>query len=253
MILPMVLQAPEFGSESIFKVRCQEVDVNQSLKMSSLLMLMQETSMENALKLQISIWDDSMGNTSWVLLRKEVSILKPVKLGDKVKVITYPAGFDRILAYRDFIVYDEHDELVATASSTWTLMNLDTRKIERIPSDIFKVAYVGTPLDKPASKLVLSKDLIESYCYDIKYGDLDWNGHVNNIVLTKLMIQATPVNILENRRLDIYKIHIKAECLLGESIQVSTAQISDSEIHYQIKSLKDDRIIAMAISAWKKS
>ena len=247
----MVLHAPEFGTETTFKIRCQEVDVNQHLKMSSLLMLMQETSMENALKLQISIWDDTMGNTSWVLLRKEASILKSVHLGDKVRVVTYPAGFDRILAYRDFIVYDEHDELVATASSTWTLMNLNTRKIERIPSDIFKVAYDGTPLDKPASKLALSKDLVENYNYEIKYGDLDWNGHVNNIVLTKLMIQATPVDILQYRRLDKYKIHIKAECLLRESIRVSTAQVSESEIHYQIMSLKDDRIIAMATSIWK--
>ncbi len=247
----MVLKAPEFGSETIFKIRCQEVDVNQHLKVSSMLMLMQETSMENALKLQISIWDDGMGNTSWVLLRKEVTIMKPVKLGDKIRVITYPAGFDRILAYRDFIVYDHNDELVATASSTWTLMNLDTRKIERIPSDIFKVAYDGTPLDKPASKLLISKNLVEKHKYEIKYGDLDWNGHVNNIVLTKLMIQATPIDILKDKKIESYKIHIKSECLLGEPIVVSIDPVSGSEIHYQILSLKDNRIIAMATSSWK--
>ncbi|MFT4568807.1 MAG: medium-chain acyl-[acyl-carrier-protein] hydrolase [Saprospiraceae bacterium] len=247
----MVLKAPEFGSETIFQVRCQEVDVNQQLKMSSLLMLMQETSMENALKLQISIWDDTMGNTSWVLLRKEVSILKPVKLGDMIRVITYPAGFDRILAYRDFIVYDLNDELIATASSTWTLMNLDTRKIERIPAEIFKVAFDGNPLEKPASKLFLSKELIHNYTYSIKYGDLDWNGHVNNIVLTKLMIQATPIDILQKRKLENYKIHIKAECLLEESISVSIARVSASEIHYQIISLKDNRVIALATSNWQ--
>jgi len=249
----MVLTAPEFGSETIFQVRCQEVDVNQQLKMSSLLMLMQETSMENALKLQISIWDDAMGNTSWVLLRKEVTIVKSVTLGDKIKVITYPAGFDRILAYRDFIVYDNNDQLVATASSTWTLMNLDTRKIERIPKDIFKVAYDGTPLIKPESKLHLSSDLHEVYNYSIKYGDLDWNGHVNNIVLTKLMVQASPIEFLQKKTLEKYKFHIKSECLLGESISVSIAQVSTTDIHYQIVSLKDNRIIAMATSQWKVS
>ena len=192
-----------------------------------------------------------MGNTSWVLLRKEVTVMKPVKLDDKVRVITYPAGFDRILAYRDFIVYDQNNELVATASSTWTLMNLDTRKIQRIPSDIYKVAYDGTPLAKPASKLLISKKLIDIYKYEIKYGDLDWNGHVNNIVLTKLMIQATPIDILKDKKIENYKIHIKSECLLGEPIVVSIDQISESEIHYRILSLKDNRIIAMATSSWK--
>lgn len=246
----IVTEAPKYGSSSFFQIRCQEVDVNRRLKVSSLLMLMQETSMENALKLQISIWDAAMGNTSWVLLRKEVDIIQSVSLGSTIQVITYPAGFDRILAYRDFIIYNDKHQLIATASSTWTLMNLDTRKVERIPKDLVKVAYLGETLPIPASRLDIADTLIPAYEYKIRYGDLDWNGHVNNIVLTKLMIQATPLQVLQNSRLKQFKIHIKSECLLDEIIQIKIAQVTSLEIHYQMISLPDNRLVAMSIALW---
>lgn len=246
----MIQNAPIYGSETSYKIRSHEVDASQYLRASALLVLMQETSMDNALKLEISIWDERMGSSSWVILRKEVTIIRSVKFGEKIRVITYPAGFDRILAYRDFLVYNEANELVATASSTWTLMNLETRKIERIRPEFYDLAYDGETLPRPASKLTISDTITSSYLQEIRYGDLDWNGHVNNIVYTRLMMQASPEELLRNRKLHTFKFHIKSECMLGETVKVTFSAHSENESHYKILSENDGRLISMAIAEW---
>ncbi len=246
----MVLHAPEQGSETTFRIRSHEVDIRRNLKMPALMMLMQEVSMTNANKLNISMWDEDMDNCSWVLLRKEVIATRPILLSEEIRIITYPAGFHRILAYRDFLVYDIKDQLIATASSTWTLMHLEKRKIQRIPPRILSLTPPEQTLPVPQGKLTIDEDYCDAYEYTMRYDDLDWNDHVNNIVFAKLMIQGAPKDFLDHFRLTQYKLHIKSECLFGENIQVTFHRHSETETHHRLVSLQDNRVIATSIGLW---
>jgi len=232
-----------------FRIRSQEVGLQRRLKMSPLIMLMQEASMQNVIDLKVSLWDLEEEQNSWVILRKEISIIKMPSHGDEVIVKTYPAGFDRILAYRDYLVYDMAGELLATASSTWTLMNLTTRKIQRIPESYLELTHDGDKLVPPASKLKIHPEVSSSYDHVIRSGDIDWNHHVNNVVLSKLMLQSAPEDFIRNRRISKYTFHIKSECLLGEEVRVTCALL-DKVTHHQVKSKSDGRLIAVAICDW---
>ncbi len=242
--------APPNGYEDWYIIRTHEIDARQRLTVPALMMLMQEASMHNARQLQISLWDEEMNNLSWVILRKELIVLKMPTLGQKVKVVTYPAGFQRVFAYRDFWVYDDKGHVLATASSTWTLMNLAERRISKIPQDILSLDIPAKDklLAQPESKIVMSDKLTESYRYTIRHFDLDWNNHVNNIILAKLMIQSLGAGRLSSGYIKKFTIHIKAECYINDSlsIQVST---EDDRCFHQISG-KDNKTIAMSISEW---
>ena len=242
--------APPNGFEDWYKIRTHEIDNRQQLTVPALLMLMQEASMHNARQLQISLWDKEMSNLSWVILRKELNIIRMPSLGEKIKVVTYPAGFQKIFAYRDFWVLDEESSVLATASSTWTLMNLTERTINKIPDHILNL---DTPqpedrLPRPQVKLRMVSSLEENYDYLIRHYDLDWNNHVNNIVLAKLMIQSTDREILNTKQIKKYTFHVKAECYLNDSLTILSST-EENRCYHQISG-SDDKPIAMSISEW---
>lgn len=243
-------KAPVNGYEDWYTIRNHETDNRQQLTVPALLMLMQEASMHNARRLEISLWDQKMTNLSWVLLRKELNMVKMPSLGDKIKVVTYPAGFQKIFAYRDFWVFDEQGNLLATASSTWTLMNLVERKISKIPDHILTLTTPASDicLSLPQVKLKISQELKKEYDYTIRYYDLDWNNHVNNIILAKLMIQSTDESYFSSRQMKKFTIHIKAECYLDDLLTIHMTS-DENQCFYQISD-QDNKPIAMSISEW---
>ncbi len=242
--------APLNGHETWFTIRTHEIDANKRLTIPALMMLMQEVSMHNALALQISIWDKEMNNLSWVILRKEITIKKYPTLGDKIRIITYPAGFQRIFAYRDFLVFDEDGNEIARASSTWTLMDLSVRKINKIPSHIlsFEIPDRADCLPIPEVRLTMPDSLTKSYSYTIRHFDLDWNNHVNNIVLAKLMLQSIDRDVLNSQKLSRFTIHIKAECYLNEQIDILISEEDKLGFHKIIG--EKDKVITIAVSEW---
>ena len=246
-----MITAPSTGYEDWYTIRTHEIDFHKVLTIPSLMMLMQEASMHNALNLKISIWDEGMDNLSWVLLRKVISVKRLPTLGDRVKVITYPAGFERIFAYRDFWVYDEDENEIAHASSTWTLLDLVNRKVSRIPQRILDLGIpdVGHRLPKPPIKIPVPNQYNEAYTYKIRHYDLDWNHHVNNIVLSKLMLQAVSEVTYETKRLTKYSFQIKAECYQNEVVTIGLKPGEEGLFYHELQG-NDGRIVAIGTTEW---
>jgi medium-chain acyl-[acyl-carrier-protein] hydrolase len=236
-----------------FQIRTQEIDQHKVLTTPSLIMLMQEASMQSAINLKASVWDLEESNASWVLLRKELKIYRLPTLGENIEITTYPAGFDRIFAYRDFKVHDQDGQLLATAASTWALMNLITRKMVRIPVETFgfNVAENVDFLPHPKSKIPLLSEAEMQREYMVHWYDLDWNGHVNNQFLTRCLLETAPDEYLKERILDVFSIHFKAESFWKDDLRVSFQKLNDQQTVGQIIRLSDGKEIAHSHRVWK--
>lgn len=244
--------APPFGHEEFFRIRTHEINRQKLVSVPSLLMLMQETSMQNVLRLKLSVWDLEAKQLSWVLLRKEVTIHRMPKLGETIKIVTYPAGFERVFAYRDFWVYDDKSETVlAKASSTWTLLNTSNRRLQRIPKEMLdlNLPQVADRLPIPNDRLPKPNQFKFIYEYTIRQYDLDWNDHVNNVVLTRLMLQAVPDEMMNSKENRSFHFHVKNECYLNEELRVFLFIQDGQFLSHQILG-SDDRLIALANSYW---
>ena len=240
-----------------YKVRNHEIEASQEMTIPSILLVMQDASMINAEQLKLTIWDMAERNVSWVLLRKKLTIFNLPKRGDRIKVLTYPAGFDRVFAYRDFKLFSEsngdgEDQLLAQASSTWTLMNMTSRKMERIPESFYQFSPDDTTqcLTTPPNKIPGISQIHLSKSHEVVHYDLDWNGHMNNVILTKLFLQSMPPSWLGKTNLEEYTIHIKSECLLDEKLNVNFQEVSSTETRHQILG-ESDRLVAMAVAKWR--
>jgi len=242
----------EFGYSEKVIVRTHEVDRDKKITVPSLLKLMQEASMQNVLQLRASVWDMEEMKISWVLIRKELTVVRRPKLGESVTIITYPAGFDRVFAYRDFLVYDEEKNLIAYAGSTWTLLNTVSRKMERIPKSfyVFNPSSTENFLKKPENRIESPTKTQFTKTYEVAYFDLDWNGHVNNNVLSRLILQSLPDSYLMERVLKTLIFHIKAECFFKDILEIQFDGNGVDNTLHRIVNKEDNKTIALAHCQW---
>jgi medium-chain acyl-[acyl-carrier-protein] hydrolase len=233
-----------------FKIRAHEVNVNKVLTIPSMLKLMQEASMGSAEQLKVSVWELEKYNLAWVLLRKHLKVISLPKLGDQIVVTTNPSGFDRAFAYRDYRAFDSEGKLLASASSTWTLLDLATRRMAKIPQSLLDLALPGDILEKPARKIPKVENPSHKKENQISYFDLDWNGHVNNINYVKYMLEVLDVDRLQNRDLLEFQFQVKSESFLNNHVITRAELYSDKEIRHELIDQNTQNVIAQAHSLW---
>ena len=117
----------------------------------------------------------------WVLSRLDIHIYTFPKWGDRLTFFTGGRGADKLFAFREFLVWNEHQEVVARAMSSWLLVDMNTKRILRaesvLPSALFD------PTQKPQwqpSKIQIQGKLLAQEEIQVRISDLDLNHHVNN-------------------------------------------------------------------------
>lgn len=213
-------------------IRIHEINKDGYLTIPSLISLLQETSMQHIIRLKTSVWDLKNMSLSWILLSKQLKIKRLPKRSEKITVITYPTAFDKFFAYRDYLVFDDDKKLMVTAATKWSLIDTNKRKLTRIPNFIAKLAVDNTikNLDRPQSKIEIPNNGKNVKSSTIESYDLDWNGHVNNIILCRLMLQAILSAGQNEDNINVVNIQYKNESYLGDLLDIFLADDNSTSV-----------------------
>ncbi len=239
----------EIGYIEFFKIRTHEIDINKQIKIPSLVQLLQEASMSNAIKLKVSVWDLEDKSLSWVLVKKRLNINRLPILGETIEVITYPSGFERLFAYRDFIVKDSSGKILVSASSTWILMDTKTRKITSpdlnipTPTDI-------EPLPRASFNFSKLNSEIDQTSFRVGWYDLDWNEHVNNVFIFRCVLECLPDNVLQEKKISAINIQFKAESFWKDKLISNVQSVDELNTSHSIIRKEDNKVIALANVEW---
>ena len=225
------------------------------MALPALVKLLHEAAMQNVLHLKISVWDLAPHGISWVLIRKRIEISRYPKLGEEIEVVTHPSGFDRFLTHRDYRVFDREGQEIARSSSTWLLMNLETRKIARPPSFILDFAeQMPQPADcltPPPSALPEPGQTTHSMQTQVQWHELDWNGHLNNMYYVQWMMEAAGAERLEKEEVFELDIIYKQEAILGDKIKSELSSSGQAQTLLHRLSGPEERELAVARSHWR--
>lgn len=197
--------------------------------------------MQQVMKLGISAFDLEPRNLTWVLLKNEVKIIRRPDLNDHINIQTYPAGFEKVLAFRDFKSVDNQGDLLSTCSSCWGLMDIKAKQLVKFPPDILAIQLPVIPfLPRPRFKLKAFDGGELSLSYTVNRFDVDWNGHLNNTVLNKIILAN-----IRDVGISKYQIQYKGEALMGETIEVFTKRL-ENQVSFKVVNRSTDRIVALA-------
>ncbi|MCR5098105.1 MAG: hypothetical protein K6B14_04065 [Lachnospiraceae bacterium] len=118
----------------------------------------------------------------WFVISWQVRIHGRMKLADALTIQTFPYDFMGFTGKRHFKILSDSGELLVSANSLWTWMDIEKVRPVRIPADFLDLfGQDGPPEEEwPGRKLMIPEDMTERYRFTVSPMFLDTNGHMNN-------------------------------------------------------------------------
>lgn len=158
---------------------------------------------------------------SWILLDWKLKVLNRPKYGQTLEVHTWAREGNKFFTYRDFEIYDEKKNLCAIATSKWTLINIEERKMSKITEEVIKCYNVEEKEVFPGEKLdrlQIPEDFISKIRYKVIRKDIDINKHMHNLNYLDLAYEALPEEVYNSKPFDNVRIMYKKEIKLGDNV-----------------------------------
>lgn len=187
---------------------------------------------------------------SWVLLDWKLEVIDRPTYGTELEIHTWGRGMNKFFTYRDYEIYDESGKLRARATSKWTLINIENRKLERLTEEIMEKYQPEEHrvFSEELGKIEQPDEIISTLEYTVIRKDIDLNKHMHNLYYLDLAYEALPEDVYEKRPFDNVRIVYKKEIKLGDKIKCHYAK-KDNKNVVIIKGA-DDKILHSIIELY---
>lgn len=206
-----------------YTIPCYDTDASWRLKPVSFMNYAQEMANRHASVLGFG-YDDLIGSrTAWVLARMYIRFIDLPLWRNDVTLTTWHKGLNRLFFLRDFRMTDPQGNVRVEATTSWIVLNLDTRRLVRDP----KLMDEGTKcsenaVEQPADKVQLPKDAQMEFVMEhkVSYSDVDLLGHTNNAMYMHWAMDAVPYEITSQHPLKEVTINFNHETRAGEKVSI---------------------------------
>jgi medium-chain acyl-[acyl-carrier-protein] hydrolase len=127
---------------------------------------------------------------------------------------------------------DKDGKARVKATTSWLVLNLDTRRLVRDPHLIDEgKTCTEDVLDAPADKVVMPKDVEAKLVmqHDVAYSDLDMNCHVNNAMYMQWAMNAVNYEISSDRPVREFTINFNHEIKPQETVAIYKAIVEKED------------------------
>lgn len=213
-------------------VPCYDTDSAWRLKPASFMNMAQEAAGRHAVYLGFGYDDLIVTNTAWVLSRVHVVFVDTPKWRDEITLTTWHKGLNRLFYLRDFIVTDKDGKERIKATTSWLVLNLETRRLVRDPH-LMEDDTICTEnvIETPADKVVMPKDVEPELVMEhrVAYSDVDTNGHANNAMYMQWAMDAVNYEIASQRPVREFTINFNHEIKPLETVAIYKAIVEEGE------------------------
>ncbi len=234
-----------------FEAHSYAVDAFGLLAPPALSGWLQEAAGRHAEVLGVGVAALQARGLTWVLARQAVQVDRPVLLGERALVETWPSGADRLSALRDFLVRVD-GEIRARAVTQWIVVDVASRKAVR-PGSVLPVELVEETdhvLPLPAGRPAVPEAAEVARTFTTRYRDIDRNLHVTNATYVEWACEAVPEATWSARRLRSFEAFFIAECLHGSRVASRSAPAGDGAFVHAITREGDGRELARLRTSW---
>jgi len=211
-------------------IRFGAIDRSDRLTLNMIFQFFQEAAICHAENLNVGREDMARTGQVWILSRMSVLVERRPNYHETVFVSTWPRGFEKLFAIRNYQIKDKDNTAVVSGSSAWLIVDIEKRRPLR-PQSLTVELPPNEGLDslspdaKGITGLEERKNLQKVMERKALYTDLDYNGHVNNVRYIQWIEDALDLQLLEKAgkmRLDINYLN---EILEGEVVELLSAPV----------------------------
>jgi acyl-ACP thioesterase len=177
--------------EEKITIRTYECGVGGTVKIASLMQLMQEAAALHAEQLGFGREKMNELDGYWVLSNVRVEFVELPKWKEQVTIRTWPSGYTRLIASREFIGTDRDGRELFRAGSEWMVLDKQRGRPKNLFHLDLALSKTGTKaLQEKLSRLEPRQDGIVVDRVRVARSAIDLNGHVNNTEYIRWGIDA---------------------------------------------------------------
>lgn len=169
--------------EWCYKIGYMDINPEFRMRLGAFARLLQEAAVTHSEQVGIHSQDLVANGTAWVLNKMAFDFQRLPIFGEDIRVVTWHKGSRGFKAYRDFEVW-ANDERLVSVTTVWLLIDLEKKKLRRIPAEWPQVYTVesGNAVDCDLDDWRPDTPGIEETAIPItlRSSDFDPHGHVNN-------------------------------------------------------------------------
>jgi acyl-CoA thioesterase FadM len=239
------------STSATFTVHSFDADAFGYLAPASLAGYLQEAALRSSAVLGYGLADLNCQGLTWVLVREQVVLDVPLRLGDVVEVVTWPSGLDRLAALRDFRILRSGVE-VGRALTTRLAIDLATRRPVRpnrvLPERLHAQAeHVLSPSTQPLP--VLSEAAIDRR-FQVRFADIDTNLHATSATYVAWALEAVEEATWRGERMTALDVQFLTECNLGSRVRSLSGLEGDGKRLHAIVREEDGKELARLRTTW---
>lgn len=227
-----------------------DVDPHQTARLPALCRFMQEAAYHHAEHLGLGHSFLAKRGLAWVLARQRIEVDQLPAWGASITIRTWPSGRDRLFFHRDFEI-TLNGNRVLLASNAWTLIDIEKR--ERANPDIylsFDLPEGDQVFDSRPARLK-GFACADGPSLEVTHGDLDLNGHVNNVRYIEWILNSLPLGFHEMHSVKALEVNFLSEAGYGQTVLVCSEEAGPLEYSHSIK--EKDVELFRARSVWRET
>lgn len=150
----------------------------------------------------------------WMLNSWQVDLIQPAKLGDYITVSTWAHNFKGFYGYRNFMMKNKDDQVIAVANSIWLYLDTLSGRPTKVPEDH------GYPIEDPYPMVYADRKISIGEAQEILppfpviKSNIDSYNHVNNGQYIKMAEEYLPVDFKTKHM----RVEYKKQAILGDMI-----------------------------------
>jgi acyl-ACP thioesterase len=217
--------------QETFPVDFASVDRSDCVTLAGTFDYFQEAAIRHAENLGVG--RDAMNRTGqgWILSRISVLLDRRPRQGETITVRSWPRGWERLFAVRDYDIRDGSGVPVVRGRSFWLILDIAKRRPLR-PQTLMNTLPLNEGVDAlPGGALELEArdNLQKAGERRAAYSDIDYNGHVNNARYVQWIQDILENEDLERARRMRLDINYLSEIKPGEITGLWTVPLPAGE------------------------
>lgn len=206
-----------------YTVPCYDTDASWRMKPTSFMNIAQEAAGTHAVHLGFGYDVLRTTNTAWILSRVHVEFVDTPLWRDEIILKTWHKGLNRLFFLRDFIVTDRQGKERIKATTSWLVLDLETRRLVRDPKLMDEdTICTDNVIESPADKVVMPKGIEPEFVMNhvVSYSDIDQNGHTNNAMYMQWAMDAVDYQTASEKPVKWFVINFNHETKAGDNVQM---------------------------------
>jgi acyl-ACP thioesterase len=212
-------------------LRFGDIDRSDRLTLAAAFAYFQEAAICHAENLGVGREAMARTGQGWILSRMSVLVERRPRWGETVTVRSWPRGWDRLFAVRDYDIRDAADRPVVRGRSNWLVLDLEKRRPLR-PQAVMGSLPLNEGRDAlpgGAGALNSREGLVKAAERRALYSDIDYNGHVNNARYIQWIQDLSAPEILDRADRMRLDINYLSEIKPGELTELWTGAVEEAE------------------------